>query len=186
MLSFAEKSAIVDAFPELEQKKVSLGRLNYHFEESAYDKKIVVYHLHPNGNGFVYAGHLDDYDTDDKGFVNIREFSAEELKSIIERSIRSLATNEADLSTQAGQSEQAEQAEQAEQSGQSGQSESVMLGQTHKERWTDENNHVLDLYLDDEDQMWYIYAGENLDTIFEYYEEAAEYLAEEGFSLSHS
>ena len=87
MLSFEEKLAIADSFPELERKNVSMKRVNYHYEESMFDKKTVVYHLHPNGNGFVYA-----------------------------------------------------------------------------------------------DQMWYIFAGEDLDTVFESYEEAVEYLTEEGFA----
>ena len=58
MLTFTEKLAIIESFPQLQRKDVSLGRVNFHFEESVYDKKIVVQHLHPNGNGYVYAGHL--------------------------------------------------------------------------------------------------------------------------------
>ncbi|MBW7461016.1 hypothetical protein K0U00_43865, partial [Paenibacillus sepulcri] len=78
MLSFEEKLAIIESFPQLERKNVSLGRVNFHFEESVHDKKIVVYHLHPGGNGFVYAGLLRGYETDERGFANIRESSAEE------------------------------------------------------------------------------------------------------------
>ncbi|MGQ0517887.1 hypothetical protein ACT453_49800, partial [Bacillus sp. D-CC] len=55
MLTFEEKLSIIESFPELERKNVSLKRVNFHFEESRLDKKNVVYHLHPNGNGFVYA-----------------------------------------------------------------------------------------------------------------------------------
>ncbi len=55
MLTFEEKIKIAEEFVELEKKEVSMGRVNFHFEESDYDKKNVVYHLHPNGNGFVYA-----------------------------------------------------------------------------------------------------------------------------------
>lgn len=58
MLTFEEKLAIIESFPQLHKKPVSLGRFNFHFEESLHDKKIVVQNLHPNGNGFVYAGHL--------------------------------------------------------------------------------------------------------------------------------
>jgi len=91
MLSFEQKLEIIEAFPQLEKKSVSLGRINFQFEESAFDKKNVVFHLHPNGNGFVYAGLLPDYETDDKGYVNIRDFSAEELRQLVEASIASLA-----------------------------------------------------------------------------------------------
>ena len=83
MLTFEEKLSIIESFPELERKNVSLKRVNFHFEESRLDKKNVVYHLHPNGNGFVYASGIKGYKTDDKGMVNIREFSADELRSVL-------------------------------------------------------------------------------------------------------
>jgi hypothetical protein len=157
MLSFEEKLAVADSFPELQRKDVSLGRVNYQFEESVYDKKTVVYHLHPNGNGFVYAGELAEYDTDDKGFVNIRNFTADELRSIIGQSIRSLSGG--DRSAGANGSER-------------------------EERWTNAKKQTLTLKYEDEDQMWYIFAGLNLDATFDTYEEAKEYLEDEGFSLS--
>lgn len=58
MLTFEEKLSIIETFPELQRKDVSLGRVNFHYPESVQEKKIVVQHLHPNGNGFVYAGHM--------------------------------------------------------------------------------------------------------------------------------
>jgi hypothetical protein len=91
MLTFEEKLAIILSFSELQRRDVSLGRINFHYEKSAYEKKTVVYHLHPNGNGFVYAGQLQGYPTEDKGFVNIRDFSADELRHLIEASIHSLS-----------------------------------------------------------------------------------------------
>lgn len=156
MLSFEQKLAIADSFPELQRKEVSLGRINYHYEQSAYDKKTVVYHLHPNGNGFVYAGHLEPYETNDKGFVNIRDFTESELRNVIEESIRSLTTSKSEVSSEAGE--------------------------VREERWTNAKNQVLTLQLEQEDGLWYIYADENLDTVWDTYEEAAEYLAEEGFA----
>ncbi|TVX88113.1 hypothetical protein [Paenibacillus agilis] len=160
MLSYEEKSAIADSFLELERRQVSLGRSNYHYEQSLYDKKTVVYHLHPNGNGFVYAGLLKGYEKDDKGLVNIRDFTADELRTIIEQSIRSLSAMPASL--------------ESDESHDSNES-------TEEEHWTNESNQTLTLQFEDEDQMWYIYAGLNLDTVFETYEEATEYLEEEGF-----
>ncbi|BCB05542.1 hypothetical protein [Bacillus sp. KH172YL63] len=94
MLSFEDKLSIVEEFSELSRKDVSLNRVNFHFEESLYEKTTVVYHLHPNGNGFVYTGSLPDYEADKKGLVNIRDFDREELKSIIRASIDLLATEE--------------------------------------------------------------------------------------------
>ncbi|MUK87807.1 hypothetical protein GMD78_05250 [Ornithinibacillus sp. L9] len=95
MLTFEEKLAIIESFPELKRHDVSLGRVNFHYEESVMDKKIVVYRLHPNGNGFVYAELIDDdYDVDSKGMVNIRDFSEEELRKVIKQSIDSLSEQE--------------------------------------------------------------------------------------------
>ena len=96
MLRFEEKLEICSSFPELERRDVSLGRVNFHYEESLYDKKTVVYHLHPNGNGFVYAGLVEGLQTDEKGLVNIRDISADDLRALIEQSIRSLSQREED------------------------------------------------------------------------------------------
>src|SRR5690625_7701369 len=95
MLTFNEKLNIIDSFTELTRIDISLGRVNFHYEESVKDKKIVVYRLHPNGNGFVYVGDMDDlYETDAKGMVNIRDFTEEALRKIIRESIDSLSEQE--------------------------------------------------------------------------------------------
>lgn len=151
MLSFEEKIAIIERFPELERKNVSLGRVNYHYEESAFEKKTVVYHLHPNGNGFVYAAMVPGYakQADDKGLVNIRDFPADELEALVRESIRSLSGG-----------------------GKPG----------PKETWTGPDQHKLTVFY--EDELWYVYAGDQLESAFETYEEVEEYMAEEGFSKS--
>ncbi len=159
MLSFEEKVAIVQSFPELLRKEVSLGRVNFHYEKSAYDKKIVVYHLHPNGNGFVYAGLLQGYDTDGKGFVNIREYAAEQLRSLIDESIRSLSVKAVERSSDHDVSKASGELER---------------------RWSGPDQQLL--LLKHEDDLWYVYAGLSLESAFETYEEAEEYLREEGFS----
>ncbi|GKV54938.1 hypothetical protein NCCP2222_08850 [Sporosarcina sp. NCCP-2222] len=94
MLSFEQKQKIIESFPELTRKEVSLKRLNYHYEDSLYEKTIVVQHLHPNGNGYVYVEGISGYTPDDRGLVNIREASEEELRRTIEDAIRGLATEE--------------------------------------------------------------------------------------------
>jgi hypothetical protein len=94
MLTFEQKTAIIESFPELTKKDVSLKRVNYHFEGSLYDKKTVVYHLHPNGNGFVFVGDLKKYEADSKGMINIREASEEELHEMIADSIGILSEEE--------------------------------------------------------------------------------------------
>src|SRR6478609_3216101 len=95
MLTFEEKLAIVESFPELQRNDVSLGRVNFHFDESVMEKKIVVYRLHPNGNGYVYAEQLNNiYPIDSKGMVNIRDFTEEEFREVIRLSIDSLSESE--------------------------------------------------------------------------------------------
>ncbi|MEI4803454.1 hypothetical protein ACIGHG_12630 [Bacillus sp. NPDC077411] len=155
MLTFEEKLTIIESFPELERKTVSLGRINFHYEESRLDKKNVVYHLHPNGNGFVYAGHLKGYKTNDKGMVNIRDFSAEELRSLLEKSIAALSQEPVE--------------------------EVAITENFQEEEWVNEDKHILTLIKEDED-MWNVYAGIQLDGTFNSYKEAAQYLDEEGFT----
>ena len=52
---------------------MSMGRINFHYEASASDKKNVIYHLHPNGNGCLWS-ELNGYKKSDKGMVNIEIF----------------------------------------------------------------------------------------------------------------
>lgn len=154
MLTFEQKLAIIESFPELERKDVSLKRVNFQFEESLSDKKNVVYHLHPNGNGFVYAKGIKGYRTDEKGMVNIREFSEEELKEVIAKAIEVLS-----VETNSEVSDEAEAFE--------------------DEKWANDEGQSLILVL--EDDMWNVYAGQNLDGTFPSYNEAKQYLIEEGF-----
>ncbi|MNI24081.1 hypothetical protein D3C73_776900 [compost metagenome] len=154
MLTFEEKLAIVNSFPELERKDVSLRRINFHYENSAFDKKIVVYHLHPNGNGYVYAGLLAGIAKDEKGFINIRDYSAEELRSLIQESIQSLSTLPAKTSAVHDSSE--------------------------TEIWSGPDNETLTVLF--EDDLWYVYAGPLLESAFETYEEVKQYMKEEEFT----
>lgn len=149
MLTFEQKQAIIETFPELSKKAISLKRLNYHFEDSQYDKTIVVQQLHPNGNGYVFVGEGGLYESDERGLVNIREASEEELKELIRYSIALLSTKE-------------EQAEEAT-----------------EQKWV--NKEGGELKLVNEDDLWNIYHGLNLEDSFESQEAAILYLKEEGF-----
>mgnify|MGYP006053983543 FL=1 len=93
MLTFEQKQAIIESFPQLTKKEISLKRLNYHFEDSLYEKTIVVEKLHPNGNGFVFVGDLLKYEKEaaGKGLVTNRDYSEGELREIIEAAINYLA-----------------------------------------------------------------------------------------------
>ena len=92
MLTFEQKQQIIEEFPQLTKKEISLKRVNYHFEESLYEKTIVVEKLHPNGNGFVFVGDLLKYEKEaDKGLVNIRDYSEADLREIIQDAINYLS-----------------------------------------------------------------------------------------------
>lgn len=92
MLTFEQKQAIIESFPELTKKEISLKRVNYHFEESLYEKKIVVEKLHPNGNGFVFVGDMPKYSEQAvKSMVNIRDYDEEALREIITAAIAYLS-----------------------------------------------------------------------------------------------
>lgn len=163
MLTFEQKLNVIAAIADLQRKNVSMGRVNYHYEASIIDKKIIVYHLHPNGNGFVYAEHIPHIATDEKGFVNIRDYTADQLHSIIEAAIVSVSVN-------GGTPIKAEKPPMEA---------SVKL---NEESWTDDEGQVLILI--EEDDLWNVYTGGNLEMAFETYMEAKQYLKEEGFRRS--
>jgi len=151
MLTFEQKLTIIESFPQLKRQDVSLNRVNFHYEESGTDKKNVIYHLHPNGNGFVYAGKLKVPKKDPKGMLNIRDFSEEDFRSIIERSLQSLLPNAIEEETDLFE----------------------------EELWM--NKEKLSLIVITEGEMWNVYAGTQLDGTFPSYNEAKQYLLEEGF-----
>lgn len=169
MLTMEQKLAILDTFTELTRRNVSLGRINYHYEDSASDKKTVVYHLHPNGNGFVYAVHTATWGklADDRGMVNIREFSEEELRAIVAASITSLSPKAPAAHTSQSQINDDAVSEQS-------------TDDSEAEHWFNADEHRVTLRYDNE--MWMIFAGPHLEDAFESYEEAVEYLQDEGFA----
>ncbi|MEK3763887.1 MULTISPECIES: hypothetical protein [unclassified Solibacillus] len=96
MLTFEQKQEIIESFPQLTKKEISLKRVNYHFEGSLYEKTIVVEKLHPNGNGFVFVGDLLKYEKEagDNGLVNIRDYDEEALREIVRDAIDYLSEEE--------------------------------------------------------------------------------------------
>lgn len=168
MLTFEQKLELLESYPQLQRKQVSLGRVNFHFEESTVDKKIVAFHIHPNGNGFVYAGLLDGYETDDKGFVNIRDYSEEQLRTLLDATLEAMSS-------------QAPAEDVSDSNNSAGSSTPVisLSGSSAGGNWIDDEGHTLILKY--EDDMWCLYAGDNLDMAFESRREADDYLREEGF-----
>lgn len=165
MLTFEQKLDVLQSYPQLQRKNVSLGRVNFHFEESTVDKKIVAFHIHPNGNGFVYAGLLDEYETDDKGFVNIRDYSEEQLRTLLDATMKAMSSQPKPVNEVVETN-----------------TSSVIpfsSGSSAGGQWINDEGHTLILKY--EDDMWCLYAGNNLDMAFESRHEADDYLREEGF-----
>jgi hypothetical protein len=165
MLNVEQKLEVLQSYPQLQRKDVSLGRVNFHYEDSAYDKKIVAFHIHPNGNGYIYAGLLPNYETDDKGFVNIRDYSEADLRTLLDETIKAMSYN-----PNAEESKEPEQVKAAP---------TLATTSVGGGTWVDEDGHTLTLKY--EDDMWYVYSGLNLDMAFESRSEAGEYLKDEGF-----
>lgn len=150
MLTFEQKQAIIETFPELTKKEISLKRINYHFEESTFDKTVVVQNLHPNGNAFVYVADTPGYETDDRGLVNVREATEEELRKAITDSIKLLSEEDP---------------------------EELSIEQ----KWV--SGEGIELTLVEEEEIWNVYHGLNLEESFSDYAEAIKYLKEEQFTL---
>jgi hypothetical protein len=165
MLNVEQKLEVLQSYPQLQRKDVSLGRVNFHYEDSAYDKKIVAFHIHPNGNGYIYAGLLPNYETDDKGFVNIRDYSEADLRTLLDETIKAMSYNPNEV-----ESKEPEPAKTAP---------TLAATSTGGGTWINEDGHTLTLKY--EDDMWYVYSGLNLDMAFESRSEAGEYLKDEGF-----
>ncbi|WP_442954866.1 hypothetical protein [Paenibacillus sp. SYP-B4298] len=220
MLTFEQKLEILESFPELTRKNVSLGRVNFQYEQSVYDKKNVVYHLHPNGNGYVYGERLLGYPMDDKGFVNIRDFTEAELRIIVEKAIRSLSAatdklvgsqqprplnasgadsiadrvasasdDRVDEASRADAASEAVIAPHGAEKPHAAEAGIALEGTADAEpsdypdggQWIDEAGHTLVLVWAEEEELWFVYAGDAIDMAFETRGEAAAYLREEGF-----
>lgn len=152
MLKFEQKQAIIESFPGLNKKEISLNRVNYHLENSLYEKTIVVEKLHPNGNGFVFVGDLLRYEkeTNDKGLVNIRDYDETQLREIVEDAIAYLT-----------------------------EAQEIEVEEPIIEIWRNREGDKLDLVC--EERSWNVYHGENLEEAFGTYDAAKAYLLEEGF-----
>jgi hypothetical protein len=92
MLSLAQKREIINSFEELREHEDKFGRFFYYFDKSPTRKKIVAREFVSSGNGYVYGLLLPEYKDVlyQDGSVCVKEFSAEELKYIIRKSIESL------------------------------------------------------------------------------------------------
>ena len=90
MLSFEHKKSVFKSFQELQEKQISNNRINYVYPSSLQRGKILATQIHPSGNGYVIGKYMDDetirkkgYLVDSRGWINIKDFTLEELNEII-------------------------------------------------------------------------------------------------------
>jgi hypothetical protein len=90
-LSLRHKRNIFNSFPELTEKISKNGMVGYDYEGSRHRKKEIARELSYTGNGYIYVGYLVAYthEMDDRGFLNISNFSETELRQIISKVIES-------------------------------------------------------------------------------------------------
>jgi hypothetical protein len=186
MLTFAQKLEIMQSYSQLERRDVSLGRVNFHFEHSVYEKTTVGYHFHPNGNGYIYGGLLTEYAVNEKGLVNIRDFTAEQLHTIVQQSIASLSP----ASSNGEQEYDESNADLIDNDDENDENNEGTTANTeaseaseNQQLWTNSQGEVLSLTYEAEQDLWYLYSGASIEMVFESQLEAEDYLEEEGFSV---
>ncbi|MGG3564371.1 hypothetical protein ABES03_22540 [Neobacillus rhizosphaerae] len=96
MLSFEEKKTIFHSF-NLKEKKISNGRVNFIYPESKQKGQVLATQLHPSGNGYVIGKYMSKdtimkhrYKVDPRGWISIRDFSKDELMSVISDAMKSM------------------------------------------------------------------------------------------------
>jgi len=80
-------------FQRLREKQDKFDRFFYYFDNSSSRKKIVAREFTESGNGYVFSTYIPEYkDVLYKdGSVCVKDFTAEQLKNIIRKSIDSLS-----------------------------------------------------------------------------------------------
>lgn len=114
----------------------------------------------------------------DKGFVNIRDFTESELRQLVQQSIDSLSGLSASYSGSPVPGTGAA-AISGDTSG-LGIQAAISGENSSEELWLDPEG--TSLLLKPADDLWYVYAGSAIEMVFETREEAEEYLREEGFA----
>jgi len=92
-LFFEQKRKIFKSFPELTEKIDKYGRISYLYEGSKRRRKQIARELTHTGNGYIYGGFLPEYHylIDERGWINILDFSESQLRELISKVIRSFS-----------------------------------------------------------------------------------------------
>jgi hypothetical protein len=113
MLNFEQKKSIFRSFQELQEKPISHNRMNYIYPDSVQRGKVLATQLQPSGSGYVIGKYMDGetirekgYVVDERGWINIREFSSGELQELIMKAMVSMSGKELQDPSPASQAEQ--------------------------------------------------------------------------------
>lgn len=97
MLTLEQKKEIFDSYG-LKETRISNDRFNFEFLEGKQRRKVLARELHQSGNGYVLGVYIpseiinkNGYRVDSRGWISIKSFTKEELKAVIEESIRSMS-----------------------------------------------------------------------------------------------
>lgn len=90
MLSLNEKRNILNSFNELTERVDEFGRHFYYFYESSTRRKILGREFVISGNGYIYGEIFPEYKDlcDDRGWINVKNFSEENLISLMTKLIQ--------------------------------------------------------------------------------------------------
>jgi hypothetical protein len=94
MLSREKKCEIILSFPNIIQKENANDRIKFDYEASKAPGKEIIRQLSYAGNGYInakYMSHGNGYTIDPRGWINIKEFSEDELRTIIKKVIESMS-----------------------------------------------------------------------------------------------
>lgn len=89
MLSIEEKRNILNSFEELTERIDEYERHFYYFYDSNSRRKLLGREFSLSGNGYIYGEVLEDYKNicDDRGWVNVKNFTENKLYDIINKII---------------------------------------------------------------------------------------------------
>lgn len=93
MLTLEEKINILNSYSKLRKTLIKPGRINYYYDQAKTRRKVIVRELWHTGNGYVFAGYLNEYknEVDTRGFISIDKFinNENEFRTLIEKVIAS-------------------------------------------------------------------------------------------------
>lgn len=93
MPAFEQTIRILGSFPEMQKKIYQDGRVSFVYSASRRRGKVIVRELYPpTGNGYLCGRYMSDYKVDDRGWISIKDLSADELREMVIRAMKSMSS----------------------------------------------------------------------------------------------